>query len=112
MKKRKILICFLAAAFSVVLFFVSSDVKAESEGNAKKDLAATLHISGTGLPVQKSGPTDGKEQETKSLRGVSVPLKEGLNAFFDFTSPVYQGLLVRDNRTKPRAVVGFHIRLR
>jgi hypothetical protein len=112
LKKRSILIGVLSIAFSVMFLVVSSGTKAETQDGAKKDLVSVLHLDAASLlgPIGSSG--ESKDRGINPLRTLFVPMKEGLNAFVDLTSPLHQGLTPKDSRTDYRAVVGFHFRLR
>ena len=113
MKKCSIHICVLSIAFSVMFLLVSSPTKAETQGGPKKDLVSELHLEPSSLLVQKSYSVDGKDLKSNPLRRFLIPLKEGLNAFIDCASPLYQdGLMPKDARINYRAVIGFHFSLR
>jgi hypothetical protein len=111
-KKSNILISLLSIAFFVIFLVVSSGANAETQEEAKKDLVSILHLEAVGLlgPVGTSG--ERKDREIASLRTSFVQLKEGLDAFINFTSPPHQGFTSKDSRTDYRAVVGLHFRLR
>ena len=112
MKKRIISISVLSIVFSVMFLVVSSGTKAEMQDGAKKDLVSILHVDAISLlgPTGNSG--ERKDRESNPLPTLFVPLKEGLHAFLDLTSPPHQGFTPKDSRTDYRAVVGFHFGLR
>jgi len=94
----------------MIFIVISSGAKAEPQGDAKKDLVSILHIRAVSLLGQDNDSEDRKDQGKKPLQEISVGLKEGLNAFFDFASQAHQGLTPRDNsRTDFRGVFGFYI---
>ena len=112
MKKCSIRMSVLSIAFSVMFLAVSSGTKAEMQDGAKKDLVSVLHFEATSLIGQKGNSGERKDRESNPLPTLFVPLKEGLHAFLDLTSPLHQGLTPKDSRTDYRAVVGFHFGLR
>ena len=112
MKKRIINISVLSIVFSVMFLLVSSGTKAEMQDGAKKDLVSVLHIESTSLLGPKGNSGERKDRESSPLPTLFVPLKGGLHAFLDITSPPHQGLTPNDSRTDYRAVVGFHFGLR
>jgi hypothetical protein len=112
MKKCSIRMSVLSIAFSVMFLVVSSGTKAEMQDGAKKDLVSVLHFEATSLIGQKGNSGERKDRESNPLPTLFVPLKEGLHAFLDLTSPLHQGLTPKDSRTDYRAVVGFHFGLR
>jgi len=106
-KGRSILISLLSITFSAIFLVVASGTKAETQDGAKKDLVSVLHLVAPSL----LGPKDSSGEKKDSGRGLSVPMKDGLQAFLDFASPPYPGLEIKtDNRTEHRAIVGFHFR--
>jgi hypothetical protein len=109
-KKCSILISIFILIFSMIFIVISSGAKAESQSDAKKDLVSILHIRAVSLLGQDNDSEDRKDRGKKPLQEISVGLKEGLNTFFDFTSPADQGLTPRDDsRTDFRGVFGFYI---
>jgi hypothetical protein len=112
MKKRIISISVLSIVFSLMFLVVSSGTKAEMQEGAKKDLISALHFESTSLIRPKNNSVESKDRESNSLPTVFVPLKKGLHAFLDLTSPPHQGPTPKDSRTDYRAVVGFHFVLR
>jgi len=113
MKKRSIRISVLSIAFFVIFFVVSPPTKAETQHAPKKDLVSELHLEPPSLMGPKSYSADGKDLKSNPLRRHLIPLKEGLNAFIDYASPLHpDGLTPRDPRTNYRAVIGFHFSLR
>ncbi|MFI5293431.1 MAG: hypothetical protein ACHQ0Y_00185 [Thermodesulfovibrionales bacterium] len=111
-KKCSIRIGVLSIAFSLMFLVVPSGTKAEMQDGAKKDLVSVLHFEDAGFFWLKGFSGERKDRDINPQRTISVPLKEGLNAFLNFTSPPHQVLTSRDSRTDYRAVVGFHFRLR
>ncbi len=111
-KKRSILISILILLFSMVFLLISSGAKAESKDDSKKDLVTILHIKAASLVGQDNDSDGQKDRGKESLRGIRVHVKEGLNAFFDFSSPAHQGLAQKDSRTDLRGVFGFRILLK
>ena len=87
-----------------MFLLASAGAKAETRDEAKKDLVSVLNLEGA------SG--EKKDREIDPLPSLFVPLKEGLHAFFDLTSPSHPGLTPKDLSTDYRAVVGFHFRLK
>ena len=112
MKKRIISIGVLSIVFSVMFLLVSSGTKAETRDGAKKDLVSILHFEASSLLGPKDNSGERINRESNPLPTLFVPLKEGLHAFLDLTSPPHQGLTPKDSRTDYRAVVGFHFGLR
>lgn len=111
MKKYSILICYFIIVLTVILFFVSSEAKANPLGNIKRDFASILNIKAAGLTVQKDSSADDKDSGGKPLRALSMNLNKGLDAFLDFSSPAYQGLGPKNDTADLRTVFGFHIPL-
>ncbi len=95
----------------MIFLLISSGAKAESRDDAKKDLVSILHIKAASLVGQDNDSDGQKDRGKEPLRGLRVHVKEGLNAFFDFSSPAQQGFTQKDSRTDLRGVFGFHIRL-
>jgi len=85
MKKCSIRISVLSIVFSVMFLVVSSPTKAET-------LVSELHLESPSLLGSESYSVDGKDLKSNPLRGFLIPLKEGLNAFIDCASPLYQGV--------------------
>jgi hypothetical protein len=113
MKKCSIRMSVLSIVFSVMFLVVSTGTKAETQDGPKKDLVSELHIESASLLALKSYSVDGKDLKSNPLRGVLIPLKEGLNAFIDCASPLHQdGLAPDEARTNYHAVIGFHFTLR
>ena len=112
MKKRIINISVLSIVFSVMFLLVSSETRAEMRDREKKDLVSELHFEATGLIGPKDNSGERKDRESNPLPALFVPLKKGLHAFLDLTSPPDQGLMPKNSRTDYRAVVGLHFGLR
>jgi hypothetical protein len=112
MKKCSIRMSVLSIAFSVMFLVVSSGTKAETQDGAKKDLVSVLHIESTSFLGPKGNSGERKDRESNPLPTVFVPLKEGLHAFLDLTSPPHQVLTSKDSRTDYQAVVGFRFGFR
>ena len=108
MKKRIISISVLSIVFSVMFLVVSSGTKAEMRDGEKKDLVSAPHFEAISLLWSKGNSEERKDRESNPLPTLFVPLKEGLHAFLDLTSPPQQGLTPKDSRTDYHAVVGFH----
>ena len=112
MKKHSILIGVLSIAFSALFLVFTSGAKAETQDGEKKDLVTVLHLVAPSLLGPKDTSVEKKDSEINPLRTLIVPMKEGLNAFVDITSPRHPGLTPKDNtRSDYRAVFGFHFRL-
>jgi hypothetical protein len=113
MKKSSIRISILSMVFSAMFLVISTGTKAEAQDGPENNLGSELHLEPPGLLGPKSYPVDGKDLKGNHLRGVILPLKEGLNAFIDCSPALYQdGLTTKDARTNYRAVIGFHFSLR
>jgi hypothetical protein len=113
MKKCSIRMSVLSIFFYVMFLVVASGTKAETQGGSKNDLMSEIHLQSASPPGLKSYSVDGKDLKSNPLRGVLIPLKEGLNAFIDCASPLHQdGRAPDDARTNYRAVIGFHFTLR
>jgi len=112
MKKRIVSISVLSIVFSAMFLVVSSGTKAEMRDGAKKDLVSVLHFDATSLIGSKSNSVERKDRESTSLPTLFIPLKEGLHAFLDLTSPPHQGLTPKDSCTDYRAIVGLHFGFR
>ena len=110
--KRPVLISILVVAVSLAFLFISPAVNAELPQDGKGGLAAELHLETSALPKAASRYGAGKDRTPMSLKRFLVPLKEGVNAFLDFTPPVLRGLETTSSRTEYRAVIGFHFRLK
>jgi hypothetical protein len=113
MKKCSIRISVLSIAFFVMFLVVSSGAKAETQDGPKKDVVSELHFESASLLGPKSDSVDEKGLKSNPLRGFLISLKEGINAFIDCPSQLYQdGLTPKDTPTKYRVVIGFHFSLR
>ena len=115
MKKLSLYIGLFILSFSLVFLFASSRAHAESQDNARADIASILSLKAVTAKVQEE---DGNKagREVKPLREIIMPLQKGFNAFMDFSSPVRQVLGAIDTATDApkdyRTVVGFHIPLK
>jgi hypothetical protein len=113
MKKCSIRISLLIIALSVIFLVVSSPTKAETQDGPKKDLVSELHLESPSLLGPKSYSVDGKDLKSNPLQRFLIPLKQGLNAFIDYTQPLHPDVLTpKDPRTNYSAVIGFHFSLR
>ena len=112
MKKCSIRMSVLSIAFSVMFLVVSSGTKAETQDGAKKDLVSVLYIESTSLLGSKGNSGERKDRESNPLPTFFVPLREGLHAFLDLTSPPNQVFTPKDSRTNYKAVVGFSLGFR
>jgi hypothetical protein len=106
------LITILVVSVSLIFLFLSSTANAESRKDGKGGLAAELQLETSTLPNVASRYEAGKDRMRRALRGILLPLKEGVNAFLDLTPPVLHGLETNVNHTEYRAVIGFHFPLR
>ena len=109
---RSLLISILVVTMLLTFCFISPAVNAELPQDGKGGLAAELHLETSALPKAASRYGAGKDRTPMSLKRFLVPLKEGVNAFLDFTTPALRGLETTRNRTEYRAVIGFHFRLK
>jgi hypothetical protein len=113
MKKYSIRICVFSIAFSLMFLVVSTGTKAGTQDGPENDPVSELHLGLPGLPGSKRYAADGKDLKNKPLRGVVLPLKEGLNVFIDGAPPLHQDCLKqKDGCTNYRAVIGFKFSLR
>ena len=114
MKKCSIRISVLSIAFSVMFLVVSSGTKAETQDEPKKDVVSELHLESASLLGSKSDSVDGKDLiSSPPLRGFLISLKEGIYAFIDYPSKLYQdGHTPKDTPKNYRVVIGFHFSLR
>ena len=112
MRKRGIRIGVVSIAFFVIFLVVPSGTKAETRDRARKDFLSVLHLESSRLLGPKAITGAGKDRGSNPLRTFLVPMKHGLYAFLDVSSPSHRGLKPKDSPTDYRAVVGFHFPLR
>jgi hypothetical protein len=113
MNKCSIRLSVLTVAFSLMFFIVSPGIKAETKDGPKKDLVSELHIESASLLNQTSYSVNGEILKNNPLWGFLIPVKEGINAFIGYASPVQQdGIGSRDARRNYGAIIGFHFTLR
>lgn len=113
MKKCIIRISVLSIAFSLMFLVASSGAKAETQDEPEKDVVSELHLESASLLGPKGDSVVGKDLKNNPLRGFLISLKEGINAFIDCPSQLYQDSLTPKNiHTNYRVVIGFHFSLR
>jgi hypothetical protein len=111
MKKISVLVGIFILSFSVIFLCVSSEAKAASVGDMKKDLASILHLKAVSCPGQGDDPENGKDRESQSLREIRVPLSKDLNAFLGLNSTANPDLKEKDNVTDLTTFFGLRIPL-
>jgi hypothetical protein len=95
MKICSIRISVLSIVFSLMFLIISTGTKTEAQGRPKNDLVSELRLELPGLLGPKSYSTDRKDLKVDPLRGLLLPLKEGLNAFIDGAPrTVYSGCAI------------------
>jgi hypothetical protein len=113
MKICSIRISVLSIVFSLMFLIISTGTKTEAQGRPKNDLVSELRLELPGLLGPKSYSTDRKDLKVDPLRGLLLPLKEGLNAFIDGAPPLHQDCLKpKDGCTNYRVAIGFKFSLR
>jgi hypothetical protein len=113
MNKYSARLSILTAAFSLMFVIVSSGIEAETNNGLKKDLVSELQIE-SAIPLNPASySVDKKILGNDPLRGFLIPVKEEINAFIDYASPVRQdGIGSRDARRNYGAIIGLHFTLR
>ena len=111
MKNRVIRIGVLSMSFFMMLLVFPAGTRAETQDEGKKDLVSVLHLESTSLPGPQGISGKGKDRALNPLRTLLVPMKEGLSAFLDLSSPFHRGLTPKDSPTDYRATVGVRFRL-
>jgi hypothetical protein len=103
----------LTVAFSLMFLIVSSGIEAETNDGPKKDLVSELRIE-SAIPLDPTSySVDKKILENDPIRGFLIPVKDGINVFIDYASPVHQdGIGSRDAHRNYGAIIRFHFTLR
>jgi hypothetical protein len=112
MKKHNIHIRVLSIAFSVMFLVVAFGTKSEAQDGDKKAPDSLVHIKATSPLDPKDNFRERKDNDITPPRTLFIPVKEGLHAFLDLTSPSHPGIAPTDSLTDYRTVVGFHFRIK